>query len=71
MNEEAQKIFDSIVKKNPQDLNKDEVIFIHARRPYLTDIQLNTFGEVIEAYDDKINPKPDPLSKKYGNNKSK
>ena len=54
MNEAAQKIFDSIVKKNPQDLSKDEVEFIHARRPYLNDEQLRIFKDVLAKREEEI-----------------
>jgi hypothetical protein len=54
MNEEAQKIFDAIVKKNPRDLSEDEVNFIHARRPYLNDEQMKVFGGVIAKREEQI-----------------
>ena len=54
MNPEAQVIFDKIVKKNPQDLSKDEIEFIHARRPYLNDEQLRVFKDVLAKRETEI-----------------
>jgi hypothetical protein len=54
MNPEAKAIFDKIVVKNPQDLSKDEIEFIHARRPYLNDEQLRIFKDVIAKRDAEI-----------------
>lgn len=76
MNPEAQEIFDKIVKKDPKDLTYDEILFLHARRPYLTSDQMRIFGEVIAKRDAELealkNPEP-PLyvSKKQKRGKNK
>ena len=55
MNEDAQKIFDKLVKMNPQDLIPEQVAFLHARRPYLNDEQLRIFKSVLDRRDAEIN----------------
>ena len=54
MNPKAQELFDKYIKKNPQDLKKEELEFLHARRPYMNDEQLRVFKEVFDKRDKEL-----------------
>ena len=64
MNPDAQKIFDAIVKKNPKQLDIDEVKFLHARRPYMTEEHWRVFGDVVNSYDSDLYFEKNGIQKK-------
>lgn len=47
MNPEAQELLDSILKKNPEDLNEEEQAFVRARSSYLKKSQLEEFKDIL------------------------
>ena len=59
MNPEAQEYLDSILKKSPDILNKDEIAFLRARRSYLKESQLEEYESVLETKP----PKKEPVKK--------
>lgn len=49
MDQKSQEIFDAILKKNPEELNQNEIIFLRARSGYLKKVQLEEYKDVLET----------------------
>ena len=56
MDKESQKVFDLIVKKNPEDLTLEERQFLFARRTYLNHQQEELFKKVLAEEAQKVMP---------------
>ena len=54
MDDRSQIFFNEILKKNPDELNEDEVIFLRSRRSYLKKSQLEEYQDVINKEDKKV-----------------
>ena len=63
MNPQAQELLASILKKNPEDLTKDEVSFLNARRTYLSNEQIRIFVSVLNEVPVILKSKPGPRAK--------
>jgi len=49
MDDRSKKYFDSILAKEPEDLSKEEISFLRARRSYLKKIQEEEYNSVLET----------------------
>ena len=47
MNPEAQAVLDTILTKNPEELNPEEISFLRARSSYLKKFQLEEYDSVL------------------------
>ena len=47
MDKESQKLFDTLVKKSPEDFSYEEIQFLNARRSYLTSDQKRIFTSIL------------------------
>lgn len=53
MNKSANELFQTLVEKDPRDLTPEEIKFLKARRDYLSPVQRELLGEVLELTDDE------------------
>jgi len=49
MNPKSKELLDKVLSKNPDELNKDEVAFLRARRSYLKNSQLEEYSSVLQT----------------------
>lgn len=49
MNEEAKKVMEAILVKEPSTLTKEDIMFLKARRSYLTAMQRKEYANIIET----------------------
>jgi hypothetical protein len=47
MDPRSQAYFDAIIKKNPEELNEDEIFFLRARRSYLKRSQEEEYESIL------------------------
>jgi len=63
-----EEILKQITEKNPSELSADEIVFLRARRDYLTGEEKERFGEFLEEENEIIEVEP---VKKRGRPKKK
>lgn len=73
MDQKSQEYLQSILQKNPRDLNQNEILFLKARRSYVKDSQLEEFKSVLFIEESKDNQtsdeeKPNPVIQDGKNN---
>ena len=62
MDTESQKVFDTLVRRRPQDLNETEIAFLRSRESYLSESERITFAAILTS--EEVKPEKSEKPKK-------
>lgn len=70
MDQKSQEYLSEILTKNPEELSKDEITFLRARRSYLKNTQLEEYKSVLTAKNLTSEEKSEPVKQNAKNSKT-